>query len=153
MLPVLTMSPFSGLTDDRQAEADDLIQATIGWAEMRPDIRALAIVGSWARKSATMTSDVDLVVLTVDVDRYVSTDDWWSFLGPAEPIRTTRWGVLVERRIGLPSGLEVEFGIASLSWAGTDPPDPGVQAVVRDGLRILYDPDDLLVSLVGTSER
>jgi len=99
-----------------------------------------------------MASDLDLVMLASDVDFYVSTDGWRAFLGPTDLIRTGVWGVLTERRIRLPSDLEVEFGFAPLSWAVTNPPDPGTLEVIRDGCRILHDPDKLLHSLVDVAE-
>ena len=39
------------------------------------------------------------------------------------------------------------MGIASPSWASTDPVDEGTRRVVEDGMRIVYDPDRLLVRL------
>ncbi len=47
----------------------------------------------------------------------------------------------------MPSGLEIEFGIGSPTWAATDPLDPGTKRVIRDGLHILYDPDGLLTAV------
>jgi len=52
-----------------------------------------------------------------------------------------QWGAIAERRIVLPSGLEVEVGIGPLSWAQIDPVDAGTRRVVTDGCRILHDPD------------
>jgi len=103
-------------------------------------VRALGLVGSHARGAARTDSDVDLVVLAdeaVDVDA----------LG-GELIRTRRWGVLTEYRYALADGLELDVGVAPMSWASVDPLDPGTARVVRDGLRILHDPDGLLGALV-----
>jgi uncharacterized protein len=55
--------------------------------------------------------------------------------------------VVTERRVRLQSGLEVEFGIAPLSWAATDPLDAGTRKVVQGGFRILVDPDGRLTRL------
>ena len=52
-----------------------------------------------------------------------------------------------------PSGLEVEVGIAAPSWAATDPVDPGTRRVVEEGMRIIYDPEELLTRLVGALAR
>ena len=146
------MSNGASIEPQRQEEVSGVLSDVTSWAETRADIRAVAVVGSWARDAATMTSDIDLVVLTSDVGFYVSTDGWCDFLGPIESIRTAEWGVLTERRIRLPSGFEIEFGFAPLSWARTNPPDPGTLTVVRDGCLILRDPDDLLHSLLGVAE-
>lgn len=64
-------------------------------------------------------------------------------------MRTLEWGVLTERRFALPSGLEVELGIASPAWAAIDPVDTGTRRVVSDGVRILHDPDGLLETLAS----
>jgi Nucleotidyltransferase domain len=50
----------------RQARVGELLERATAWARRRPDIRGLALVGSWARGSARTDSDVDLVVLTTD---------------------------------------------------------------------------------------
>jgi uncharacterized protein len=136
------------VTPERQAEVAALLQGAVGWAQSRTDLRAIALVGSWASGTPRPDSDIDLVILTTRVDSYVATDDWWTFLGMAEPRRIARWGTVTERRVGLPSGLEVEFGIAPLTWAAIDPVDPGTRDVVRDGCRIIHDPDGLLRSLL-----
>ena len=133
------------------AEVDDVLAAVGAWAGQRQDVRALALVGSWARGTATVSSDVDLVLLTDDVAHYVERGDWITeALGPqAQLVRTRAWGVLIERRVRLPSGLEVELGFAPCSWAETDPLDPGTAAVIRDGCRPLFDADALLARLVA----
>lgn len=117
------------------------------WATQRSDVRAVALVGSWARDQGRPESDVDLVVLTAAGEEYVSTEAWAHALGAVSVLWTRRWGVVTERRLAMPSGLEVDVGIASPSWAETEPFDDGTAAVVRDGLRILHDPDGLLSRL------
>jgi hypothetical protein len=58
-------------------------------------------------------------------------------------------GAVIERRLALASGLEVELGIGSPSWAATEPVDPGTRKVVIDWMRALYDPEDLLATLAA----
>jgi hypothetical protein len=38
-------------------------------------------------------------------------------------------------------------GITALAWASTDPVDEGTRRVVTDGLRVLYDPEDIFAGL------
>jgi uncharacterized protein len=92
-----------------------------------------------------------MVILTVDEDRYLTRDDWVeeSVAQPAEVVRTQEWGPLTERRVLLPSGLEVEFGFVAPDWAATDPVDPGTAGVVLDGCVPLLDPRGLLRGLIG----
>ena len=74
-----------------------------------------------------------------------------ALFGSAELIATRQWGPLTERRVALPSGPEIEFGVVPQSWADIDPPDPGTVRVVHDGLQIIYSPDGLLRGLVCTA--
>ena len=98
-----------------------------------------------------MDSDIDVVVLTVDEDRYLTGDDWVekSVGQSAEIVRTQEWGPLTERRVRLASGLEVEFGFTGPEWAATDPVDPGTAGVVLDGCVPLLDPRGLFWGLIG----
>ena len=121
------------------------------WARNRIDIVGISVVGSWARDAATMASDLDIVLLTSDPAIYLAPTGWWGFLGPAELVAATQWGVLAERRIALPSRLEIEFGITEPSWAQVDLPDPGTQRVVRDGMDIVFDRDGLLQRLLESA--
>ena len=141
----------SDITPDREAEIARIIEAVTIWTHTRPDIRGVVVVGSWARGTATMSSDIDIVLLTNDPATYIVSNGWWGFLGQAELIATKQWGPLTERRVALASGLEIEFGIVPPSWASIDPPDPGTMGVVRDGVQLIYDPDGLLGALVGTA--
>ncbi len=92
-----------------------------------------------------MTSDVDFVIL---ISSPFGEPEWWGFLGPSELIRTRRWGEVVEYRIRLASGLDVELGVGDPSWASTKPVDPGTRTVVMDGVEIVFDPDALLLGLL-----
>jgi len=90
------------------------------------------------------------VVLTEDPTAYTESDDWIDELAPgAKLVRTGDWVAIVERRLLLPSGLEVEVGFGRPSWAATEPVDPGTRHVVRDGLSAVHDPRRLLAMLVA----
>ena len=107
---------------------ESLLERAASWASTRGDVAALALVGSWARGAPRADSDVDLVLLTVDPPAYVEHEDWIQVLAPgAELVRTGDWGAIVERRLRLPSGLEVEVGIGRPSWAEVTPVDPGTR--------------------------
>jgi predicted nucleotidyltransferase len=133
----------------RRRDVGSLLARAAAWADARDDVAAVALVGSWARGAERPDSDLDLVVLTDDPAGYLERDDWVDELQPgAELVATRDWGTIVERRIRLPSGLEVEVGIGRPSWADTSPVDPGTRRVVRDGMQALYDPRGLLAALV-----
>ena len=126
-----------------------LLQRLARWAERRSDVRAVALVGSWAHGAPDMESDVDLVLLTDMPSDYTERDDWVAELGGGHLVRTLSWGAITERRVRLPRGLEVEFGVATPAWAAVDGLDDGTRKVVADGMRALYDPDLLLERLVA----
>lgn len=139
------------LTPDRVAEYGRVVRAVTAWATRRRDIIGVAVVGSWARGQARMDSDVDLVVLTDDWEPYVSNTSWVAAAvgGPADLVRTRRWGPLTERRVALPSGLEVEFGFVPTSWARVHPVDPGTAQVVGAGCLPVVDPESVFARLLA----
>ena len=135
---------------ERRREVESVLERAATWAARRDDVHAVALVGSWARDAARRESDVDLVVLTAVPDAYTEREDWIEELAPgAALVRTGDWVAIVERRLLLPSGLEVEVGFGRPSWAATSPVDPGTRRVVEDGLRAVYDPQGLLGALVS----
>ncbi len=138
----------------RRAEVERLLERATAWAAGRPDVVALALVGSYARRdpvpgrhAATDESDVDLVLLTDDPATYLAGDDWAAELGAGRVLGAVVWGAVTERRLIMPSGLAVEVGVARPSWAATAPVDGGTRRVVNDGLRVLHDPQGLLARL------
>ena len=134
------------MASSREAVVHELLDSLAAWCSQRADVRAVALVGSWARDGARYDSDVDVVLLTTDPGRYIATDDWALALG-AKVIATRRWGMLTERRLLTATGVEVDFGVADLSWAATAPLDEGTAKVARDGLIPIHDPDSVLERL------
>jgi uncharacterized protein len=143
------------VTEERRIEVRELLERVAAWAAQRPDVVAVALVGSWACGPPRMGSDVDLVVLTTDKSAYLHDESWVAELGGTRIIRTQDWGPLyTERRFVLPSGLEVEFGVAPPAWASTDPPDPNIsEDIGNGGLRALYDPEDILSRFIEACRR
>ncbi len=94
-----------------------------------------------------MDSDIDVVVLA---DGPAPVDpDLWSRLLAGRVVRERDWGPLREIRVVRPSGFEVEVGVVPLSWADTEPVDAGTSRVMKDGYRIVYDPDGALAALAN----
>ena len=153
------MSPDAGtatmmrgmVTFDRVAEYREIIRSVAEWAARQDDIVGVAVVGSFARNQGRKNSDVDLVILTDDKERYLSDSSWVRAAvgGPAEILRTQDWGPLTEKRIALPSGLEVEFGFVPPSWALADPVEAGTARVVRGGCSPLVDPNGAFARLLA----
>jgi predicted nucleotidyltransferase len=112
------------------------------WAAGRPDIAAAALVGSHARGNPTPSSDVDLVILCDAPDDMLA-GDWPLKFGEIEARSIEDYGALRSLRVYYRGGIEVEFGIAQPNWADV-PLDAGSRVVLTDGVRILYDPRQLL---------
>jgi predicted nucleotidyltransferase len=143
------------VTAERRTEVEQLLARARDWAARRPDVVAVALAGSWAYGRARMDSDVDLVVLTTDKSACLRGESWVAELGGTRIIRTQHWGPLyTERRFVLPSGLEVEFGVAPPTWAAADPPDPNIsEDIGNGGLRALYDPEGILSRFIEACRR
>lgn len=134
----------------RRRQASTVIESVTQWATEQQDVAGLVLVGSYAAQRASMASDVDLVLLTTDVQRHLRGVDWIKSVDRrAAVIRTQTWGPVTERRVRLCSGLHVELGIAPPSWVAL-PLDAGTAKVLQGGCRVLYDPDDLLADALGT---
>ncbi|MEH0845233.1 nucleotidyltransferase domain-containing protein [Micromonospora sp. CPCC 205711] len=133
------------VTEERTREVRSVVDLVAGWAAAREDVRGVLVVGSWARGAARMDSDVDILVLT-DNPHHTKVDVWTGLLSGGV-VRLGDWGPLREVRVRRPSGLEVELGVVPVSWADTDPVDPGTRRVVTDGHRIVHDPAGVLASL------
>ena len=114
------------------------------WATEVADIRAIAVVGSYARGACRPGSDLDLVLLCERPDRF---GPWLAEVPPLAPARFLHrraWGPMTELRLRRRSGLHLDVGVAPLTWATVEPLDLGTARVLRDGVRIVHDPDRLL---------
>ncbi len=86
------------------------------WAKQRDDIRAAMVIGSRARyhdRPADEFSDLDVVIVAKDPERYLGSGDWLSELG--NPILTfvepTATGGGRERRVLFEDGTDADFSV------------------------------------------
>lgn len=120
--------------------ANELLQHLTTWVEPRQDVRALVVVGSHARGDARADSDVDVLLLVTDPDRYLDGTGWVADFGATRSVALEPYGKVTSVRARYQDGLEVEFGIAAADWASA-PFDPGTEGVARNGIRVLLDRD------------
>lgn len=132
---------------DPVAAIEFVVDRVAAWAAAQPDVVAVAMVGSRARGTARADSDLDLVLLSWDPERYVHGEDWAHELGAGEVAGSAHRGMLVEQRLKAAWGPELDVGIGSPRWASVSPLDAGTERVAREGLRIVYDPEGVLARL------
>ena len=87
------------------------LDAFVGWASSQPDVKGIALVGSYARSAARNDSDIDLVVLTDQISKYVEDMQWIELFGAVEKYQTEDYGNLTSIRVWYQNRVEVEYGI------------------------------------------
>lgn len=125
------------------AKVTAVLEAFCRWARSQPDVAAVVLVGSYARGNASEGSDVDLVILTPDVDRYLRDRSWVSLFGETAGCRREDYGRLTSVRAFYRGGLEVEYGFSTPDWASV-PIDAGTLRVITDAMKVLYDPQGII---------
>jgi len=124
-------------------QAIDFIEDFMRWSTKRKDIRAAALVGSYAREAATKASDVDLVIIVEDPQKYLTNTEWLKVFGNAITQKIEDYGKLTSLRVWYENGLEIEYGFTTREWAKT-PLGKGTQRVIDDGMRVLFEKEVLL---------
>jgi len=129
-----------------------LIAGIAAWVSARPDLKALAVVGSWARGTARPDSDLDLVILATDLQRYRADQTWLGDLTLPKPYRVASWrsadyGTAWSCHVGLAPSAELEITFCNPAWVCTDPIDNGTRRVVTAGFRIILDREQRLARL------
>ncbi len=121
----------------------DFLDAFTHWASAQSDIQAVALVGSYAREVATDTSDIDLVLVVDDPQRYLADTDWSTQFGTVAQQQIEDYGLVTSLRVWYVGGREVEYGLTTPAWI-QPPLDEGTQRVIQDGMKILFERAALL---------
>jgi hypothetical protein len=130
--------------------AASLIEIVTNWVGRTENLRALALLGSWARGEATDASDLDLAILAAKPGVYRGERPPLASLGlktrgyRIASRHRKQYGIVTSHILVLEPAAEVELSFAGLGWAETAPIDPGTRAVISRGFRILVDKDGLL---------
>lgn len=127
----------------RTEEFEQFISDFSKWANEQSDIQAVALVGSYARDTATDTSDIDLVILVQDPSRYLDDQTWLQQFGEIRQSQVEDYGRLTSIRAWYSDGREIEYGITGIDWAAS-PLDEGTRRVISDGMRILFEQTPIL---------
>jgi predicted nucleotidyltransferase len=119
------------------------LNTVVKWAENKPEILGVALVGSYARDQAKIDSDVDLVFLTSTPNELTEGIEWITQFGEVKSLKLEDWGLVTSLRVFYQKDLEVEYGITTLEWI-SEPLDEGTRQVIADGMKILLDKTGLL---------
>ena len=131
---------LGGVISDHLIRADNFLGRLVAWAEPREDVRALLVVGSFARAEARPDSDIDVVLLTLDPTVFVNDTAWVRALGDVSSCQLEHYGQVTSLRTYFRDGLEAELTVARTDWARR-PLDSGTIRVARDGTQVLFDRD------------
>jgi predicted nucleotidyltransferase len=80
-------------------QAIDFIEDFMRWSTKRKDILAAALVGSYAREAATESSDVDLVIIAEDPQKYLTHTKWLKVFGTIIAQKIEDYGKLTSLRV------------------------------------------------------
>jgi len=119
------------------------LQQVAEWASDQKDIHAVALVGSHARGEARGDSDIDLVLLADNPQKYLGDGGWLGQFGPVLRRQTEYYGLMTSVRVWFAAGGEVEFGWTSRAWA-EEPLDEGTRRVIQDGMRVIFERGTIL---------
>src|SRR6266566_4304403 len=131
-----------------------LLTIIVQWAVNSSHVLAVALVGSYARGTARLDSDIDIIVITSNPELFRQGTQWiyeigWDRVGLCiADWKDAEYGLVWSRHTLLSNGLEVELGFGPPQWAAIDPIDTGTKRVVLDGCWILLDPTGLLNQLL-----
>ena len=89
----------------------EFLNPFVDWASAQGDVQAVALVGSYARGEAKDNSDIDLVLLTDEPQKYLEELKWLEGFGSVEKHQTEDYGKLISIRVWYQNGVEVEYGI------------------------------------------
>ncbi|MEA3337068.1 MAG: aminoglycoside 6-adenylyltransferase [Chloroflexota bacterium] len=134
--------------DETQLAYEQLIDQIISWAREQENVRAAIVIGSRARKDhpADRWSDLDVLILANDPQRYLDDSEWVRGIGVPwlTFVEPTGDGSGFERRVLFEGGLDVDFApvsVAEVRAMAEQGFPPGVQDIIRRGVRILIDKD------------
>jgi predicted nucleotidyltransferase len=109
----------------------------LNWGENDELIDSIILVGSYARGTETMESDVDLVIMTLEKSELVTDPNFIHQFGNVQKFSVELWGACTSIRVFYEE-MEVEFGIVDPSWMDV-PLDAGTKRVLTDGYKVILD--------------
>lgn len=142
--------------DKTDAGYERLTQRIVAWAESDPGVRAALLIGSRARTDhpADRWSDLDVLLFVRDMQPYIDSPEWAASLGDVwfTFVERTPDGGAWERRVLYAGGRDVDFALNPAEWlahSAASGPSPEMADVIRRGVRVLVDKDNLLAAILS----
>jgi len=127
---------------------EDFIEQLKEWAVNEPLVEVIILVGSYAKGTQKIDSDIDLVILTSNKQYYIENTHLLSIFGLIDRLNIENYGECTSIRVWYKNGLEVEFGMVPLTWIDL-PLDQGTQQVLSDGYKVLVDKKRMFSSIIS----
>jgi|LSQX01.3.fsa_nt_gb predicted nucleotidyltransferase len=134
-------------------EIESFLEEIRKWAELRNDIKAILLVGSYARGQVHDGSDIDLVLMTNEPDRYLNDYSFTENFGDVDKIEKEYWGRVTSLRIWYKDGREVELGITGPDWITDDPLDIGTLRTITGGAKVVIDRIGNIDEIIASASR
>ena len=111
----------------------------ITWAKQSSDVKAIAVVGSYARNQQKADSDIDLIIIVSEVEKLFNDTKWLSNFGSYVDKEIEDYGLITSLRVFY-SFAEVEFGIGTKEWIEAGKIEGETKQVIDSGFKSLYNP-------------
>lgn len=123
------------------------------WVNARSDLNGLALAGSWSRGNARRGSDLDLLILADNPEKYAADQHWLYPIPLPAPFRIVSYwgrayGTVWSCHALLQPTAKLELTFAAVDWASSDPIDEETRQVISDGFEVLVDKGGCLQRIV-----
>ena len=120
----------------------ELRNQLIRFGSSNKDILAIFLVGSYARGANRIDSDIDIVIVTSEQNKYIDDTAWIDGFGKIKHVDTEYYGWVTALRVFY-DNYEIEFDIAPVKWIYV-PLDAGTRRTLSDGYKIIYEKLNIL---------
>src|SRR5205085_9958739 len=105
-----------------------------------PEVVGIAMFGSQIHGTARKDSDIDVLILTPDVDKHFVNDGFVSCFGSFRYARREKWfsGETIRSFYREEHG-QIEYNFVKPEWAEL-PANDEARRIIKDGMKIIYDP-------------
>ena len=125
---------------------EKFLESIKNWAKNEEKIESVIVVGSYARGTYKLTSDIHLVIITPNKKQTIEERKFIELFGNVIKSQIEYYGACTSIRVYYMDGKEVEFGIVEPSWIKR-PLDRGTYKVLKDGFKVIIDKKEYFKNL------